>query len=85
MMADHVVCRCDAYKFPHQLQGGKCSGAMWLDQKHAGHTHCEKCPMHHVASTGHGCGLLLSWVFTNNHDKPKLDKCAAFNAEKGKK
>lgn len=85
-MADHIVCRCPAYKFPHQVAAGKCTGAHWLDEYH-NHTHtaCDKCPAHHVASTGHGCGVLLSWVFDNRGPKPNIKDCPAFIAEKGKK
>jgi len=26
-----VICRCNAYRFPHRLGGGRCSGLLWAD------------------------------------------------------
>ena len=30
-MKQQITCRCSAYKFPHRLGGGKCSGNEWAE------------------------------------------------------
>ena len=33
-MKQQITCRCSAYKFPHRLGGGKCSGSEWAESYH---------------------------------------------------
>ena len=39
-----ITCRCNAYKFPHRLGGGRCSGAKWAENYfYQIRTECEGC------------------------------------------
>ena len=39
-----VTCECRAYKFPHRLSGGRCSGSEWAESYlHTVGTMCRQC------------------------------------------
>lgn len=43
-MRFEITCRCSAYKFPHRLSGGKCTGSEWAQSYYFDiKTECEFC------------------------------------------
>lgn len=77
-MADHFVCRCHSYRFPHEIQAGKCNGSGWLFNYHAlVHDECGTCD-HHGTST-----QLCSdcWCGLEQAKRPQLMECPAAIAE----
>ncbi len=44
MIRISIVCKCTAYKFPHRLSGGKCTGQEWAGSYvDINRAECEQC------------------------------------------
>jgi len=77
-MADHFVCRCKAYRFPHEIKGGKCTGAGWLVAFHSdcsANKVCRTCCYHAAPFDGDCyCEVAIE-------TRPNLTHCDGYLAE----
>jgi hypothetical protein len=62
-----IVCKCGAYKFPHRMTGGRCTGARWAEQEWLnGNRDCKHC----VCNAGSHCEVA--------EGQERIDNCRAF-------
>lgn len=49
---EQVTCLCKAYRFPHRIDGGKCTGSCWAESYFLlCHEMCEGCVSHRTDGT----------------------------------
>lgn len=52
-----VICRCRAYKFPHRMLGGRCDGALFVEQTHERWVECKGCML--LDDDGYSCQVIM--------------------------
>jgi len=68
-----VVCGCGAYRFPHRMMGGRCSGGAFVDEVFETRRDCRNC---HFLDT-HSCEVVDGREAT--HRCPSLEEFIRFN------